>query len=208
MDLRMGAHFSITSASLSAFDTIAIIILVPIYDRLLIPLLRRYNMAPTYLQRIGIGLGVSRSADCVAAARLAWLDLLAIYISSSWHCSLPPCSRVPNWPARQAPRSLSSVQVLLRKNSRWVISVLQVGPVCPTRCTCSSRDTRIQSLIRDCWQLPSALLSIDQCWAALHCRPLRGGAGPCGTSRLMLLLPTKFCAMPTIVLCRLCSPWW
>jgi len=59
MDLRMGAHFNITSASLSAFDTIAIIILVPIYDRLLIPLLRRYNLAPTYLQRIGIGLGVS-----------------------------------------------------------------------------------------------------------------------------------------------------
>lgn len=59
MDLRMGAHFSITSASLSAFDTIAIIILVPIYDRLLIPVLRRFNMAPTYLQRIGIGLGVS-----------------------------------------------------------------------------------------------------------------------------------------------------
>ena len=53
MDLRMGAHFNITSASLSAFDTIAIIILVPIYDRLLIPLLRRYNLAPTYLQRIG-----------------------------------------------------------------------------------------------------------------------------------------------------------
>ena len=87
MDLRMGAHFSITSASLSAFDTIAIIILVPIYDRLLIPLLRRYNMAPTYLQRIGIGLGVSRSADRVAAARLASLDLLTIHISSSWHCS-------------------------------------------------------------------------------------------------------------------------
>ena len=59
MDLRMGSNFNITSASLSAFDTIAIIILVPIYDRLLIPLLRRYNLAPTYLQRIGIGLGVS-----------------------------------------------------------------------------------------------------------------------------------------------------
>ena len=62
MDLSMGPHFSLTSASLSAFDTIAIIILVPIYDRLLIPLLRRVNLAPTYLQRIGIGLGVSHRA--------------------------------------------------------------------------------------------------------------------------------------------------
>ena len=69
MDLRMGAHFSITSASLSAFDTIAIIILVPIYDRMLIPLLRRWNLAPTYLQRIGIGLGVSGSAHGGAVAR-------------------------------------------------------------------------------------------------------------------------------------------
>ena len=58
MDLSMGPNFSITSASLSAFDTIAIIILVPIYDRLLIPLLTRYNLQPTYLQRIGIGLVV------------------------------------------------------------------------------------------------------------------------------------------------------
>lgn len=73
MDLRMGAHFSITSASLSAFDTIAIIILVPIYDRLLIPLLRRFNMAPTYLQRIGIGLGVSLRVDPSPSLRPGWL---------------------------------------------------------------------------------------------------------------------------------------
>ena len=58
MNLSMGPNFSITSASLSAFDTIAIIILVPIYDRILIPILRRWNLAPTYLQRVGIGLGV------------------------------------------------------------------------------------------------------------------------------------------------------
>lgn len=37
----------------SAFDTIAIIVLVPVYDRLLAPYLRL-----TYLQRIGWGLVV------------------------------------------------------------------------------------------------------------------------------------------------------
>lgn len=58
MDLSMGPRFSITAASLQAFDTIAIIILVPLYDRALIPFLRRYNAAPTYLQRVGIGLVV------------------------------------------------------------------------------------------------------------------------------------------------------
>lgn len=60
MDLSMGANFSITSASLSAFDTIAIIVLVPVYDRIIIPFLTRFNLQPTYLQRIGIGLVVSR----------------------------------------------------------------------------------------------------------------------------------------------------
>ena len=58
MDLSMGPHFSITSASLSAFDTIAIILLIPFYDRILIPFLLRYNLQPSYLQRVGIGLVV------------------------------------------------------------------------------------------------------------------------------------------------------
>jgi dipeptide/tripeptide permease len=62
MDLSMGPNFSITSASLSAFDTIAIIILIPFYDRILIPFLSRYNLQPSYLQRVGIGLVVR--ADC------------------------------------------------------------------------------------------------------------------------------------------------
>lgn len=68
MDLSMGPNFSITSASLSAFDTIAIIILVPVYDRIIIPFLTRYNLQPTYLQRIGIGLVVSRVPSTDTAA--------------------------------------------------------------------------------------------------------------------------------------------
>ena len=31
---------------------------------------------------------------------------------------------------------------------------------------------------------------------------------PCGSSRLMLLAPTKFCAMMTIASTSDCSPWW
>ncbi|CAL8471217.1 g10759 [Coccomyxa elongata] len=67
MDLSMGPHLSITSASLSAFDTIAIIILIPFYDRILIPFLSRYNLQPTYLQRVGTGLVIS-TFSMVAAA--------------------------------------------------------------------------------------------------------------------------------------------
>ncbi|KAK9827716.1 hypothetical protein WJX81_004356 [Elliptochloris bilobata] len=61
MDLRMG-KISIASASLSAFDTIAIIVLIPLYDWVLAPWLRW-----TYLQRIGWGLVVS-TFSMVAAA--------------------------------------------------------------------------------------------------------------------------------------------
>ncbi len=70
MDLSMGPHFSITSASLSAFDTIAIIILIPFYDRILIPFLSRYNLQPTYLQRVGIGLVVSSAITHVLKCML------------------------------------------------------------------------------------------------------------------------------------------
>ena len=78
MNLSMGPSFNITSASLSAFDTIAIIILVPIYDRILIPILRRWNLAPTYLQRVGIGLGVrlqnNRAPYTLAVSRCSKVD--------------------------------------------------------------------------------------------------------------------------------------
>ncbi|EIE19573.1 PTR2-domain-containing protein [Coccomyxa subellipsoidea C-169] len=67
MDLSMGPNFSITSASLSAFDTIAIILLIPFYDRILIPFLTRYNLQPSYLQRVGIGLVISTFSMVVAA---------------------------------------------------------------------------------------------------------------------------------------------
>ena len=32
---------------------------LPLYDRVIVPCLRRVNLAPSYLQRIGIGLIVS-----------------------------------------------------------------------------------------------------------------------------------------------------
>ncbi|KAK9918205.1 hypothetical protein WJX75_002247 [Coccomyxa subellipsoidea] len=82
MDLSMGPNFSITSASLSAFDTIAIIILIPFYDRILIPFLSRYNLQPSYLQRVGIGLVISTfsmvAAAIVEAVRLGQVRRLGL----------------------------------------------------------------------------------------------------------------------------------
>ncbi|VAH56448.1 unnamed protein product [Triticum turgidum subsp. durum] len=62
LDKRMGAHFSIPSASLSVFDTLSVIAWVPVYDRLLVPAVRSFTGHPrgfTQLQRMGVGLVVS-----------------------------------------------------------------------------------------------------------------------------------------------------
>ncbi|XVF55127.1 hypothetical protein PTKIN_Ptkin06aG0011300 [Pterospermum kingtungense] len=62
MDLHMGRSFEIPSASLSIFDTISVIFWVPIYDRLIVPLARKFTGHKngfTQLQRIAIGLVIS-----------------------------------------------------------------------------------------------------------------------------------------------------
>ncbi|KAJ4835677.1 hypothetical protein Tsubulata_036467, partial [Turnera subulata] len=62
MDLHMGNSFEIPSASLSLFDTISVILWVPIYDRLIVPFARRYTGHKngfTQLQRIAVGLVIS-----------------------------------------------------------------------------------------------------------------------------------------------------
>ncbi|XP_010262765.1 PREDICTED: protein NRT1/ PTR FAMILY 8.1-like [Nelumbo nucifera] len=62
MDLHMGPHFQIPSASLSIFDTISVIFWVPIYDRIIVPYARKFTGHKngfTQLQRMGIGLVIS-----------------------------------------------------------------------------------------------------------------------------------------------------
>lgn len=54
MDRSMfGGRFVIPSASLSLFNTISIIALIPIYDRGVVPLLQKFGIKITHLQRIG-----------------------------------------------------------------------------------------------------------------------------------------------------------
>lgn len=62
MDAHMGPHFEIPPASLSIFDTLAVIFWVPIYDQIIVPVARRYtgnDRGFTQLQRMGIGLVIS-----------------------------------------------------------------------------------------------------------------------------------------------------
>ena len=54
MDRSMfGGGFTIPAASLAIFNTLGIILLIPIYDRGLVPLLRYFGRKLTHLQRIG-----------------------------------------------------------------------------------------------------------------------------------------------------------
>ncbi|KAF8392151.1 hypothetical protein HHK36_022493 [Tetracentron sinense] len=58
LDRRMGPHFDIPPACLTAFVTIFMLISLVIYDRYFVPLVRRYTNNPrgiTLLQRMGIG---------------------------------------------------------------------------------------------------------------------------------------------------------
>ncbi|XP_074582721.1 protein NRT1/ PTR FAMILY 8.1-like isoform X2 [Curcuma longa] len=62
LDPHMGPHFKIPSASLSIFDTISVIVWVPIYDRFLVPFVRKFTGRErgfTQLTRMGIGLVIS-----------------------------------------------------------------------------------------------------------------------------------------------------
>eukprot|EP01025_Chloroclados_australasicus_P021527 TRINITY_DN2264_c0_g1_i2.p1 TRINITY_DN2264_c0_g1~~TRINITY_DN2264_c0_g1_i2.p1 ORF type:complete len:591 (-),score=70.87 TRINITY_DN2264_c0_g1_i2:1663-3435(-) len=62
-----GLNIQVPAATMSMVDTIAIIILVPIYDNLFLPLLKRYGIAFSQLQRIGWGYIVAVLAMLSAA---------------------------------------------------------------------------------------------------------------------------------------------
>nr|CAD1844089.1 unnamed protein product [Ananas comosus var. bracteatus] len=61
LNRSMGPHFKIPPASLAAFVTIFMLISLVLYDRFLVPFVRKYTKNPrgiTLLQRMGIGLAI------------------------------------------------------------------------------------------------------------------------------------------------------
>ncbi|KAL4334486.1 hypothetical protein GQ457_07G035060 [Hibiscus cannabinus] len=71
MDTHVGnSTFRIPPASLSIFDTLSVIFWVPIYDRIIVPVTRKFTghkNGLTQLQRMGIGLFISIFSMVVAA---------------------------------------------------------------------------------------------------------------------------------------------
>ncbi|KAG6490671.1 hypothetical protein ZIOFF_051981 [Zingiber officinale] len=78
MDTKIGS-FAIPPASLSTFDVTSVIIWVPIYDSILVPVARRFTGKErgfSELQRMGIGLFISILAMAAAAVVEIWrLDI-------------------------------------------------------------------------------------------------------------------------------------
>lgn len=78
MDTSIGS-FTIPAASLSSFDVISVIFWVPVYDRFLVPITRKFTgkgRGFSELQRMGIGLFIS--VLCMSAAALVEIKRLQI----------------------------------------------------------------------------------------------------------------------------------
>eukprot|EP00249_Psilotum_nudum_P024771 c29289_g4_i1 orf=565-2370(+) len=70
LNRHIGANFEIPAASLGAFITLSMLILVPVYDKFFVPFMRRVtglNRGITLLQRMGIGMLLQIFAMVVAA---------------------------------------------------------------------------------------------------------------------------------------------
>ncbi|KAB2045435.1 hypothetical protein ES319_D01G161900v1 [Gossypium barbadense] len=78
MDTKIGS-FTIPPASLSTFDVISVIFWVPIYDRIIVPIARKFTCKErgfSELQRMGIGLFIS--VLCMSAAAVVEIRRLQL----------------------------------------------------------------------------------------------------------------------------------
>ncbi|BAS75451.1 Os01g0871600, partial [Oryza sativa Japonica Group] len=70
LDRRIGRSFNVPPAALQTFISVSIVVFIPVYDRLFVPLARRYTGRPsgiTMLQRVGAGLALSLVAVVLSA---------------------------------------------------------------------------------------------------------------------------------------------
>ncbi|PWZ09215.1 Protein NRT1/ PTR FAMILY 5.10 [Zea mays] len=70
LDRRIGARFKVPAAALQTFISVSIVVFIPVYDRLFVPLARRYTGRPTgitMLQRVGAGLALALVAVALSA---------------------------------------------------------------------------------------------------------------------------------------------
>ena len=82
MDIEING-FLIPIASLAAFDAIAVVVFVPIMDILVYPLLAKFEIHPSSLQRIGFGMIIATaSMVCAGGVRIVQSKAV-LYVSTS-----------------------------------------------------------------------------------------------------------------------------
>ena len=75
MDIEVGNGVKIPIASLSLFDTLVVLILIPIVDTVLYPLLAKCGIRLSQLQRIGVGmLFTTASMLCAGGLEFSRVD--------------------------------------------------------------------------------------------------------------------------------------
>ena len=62
MDIKLGNNFTIPIASLIVFDVVAVLILIPIVERLSYPCLANFGIRRSQLQRIGMGMLIATAS--------------------------------------------------------------------------------------------------------------------------------------------------
>ncbi|KAL2893512.1 Protein NRT1/ PTR FAMILY 5.10 [Bienertia sinuspersici] len=70
MDRSLGPNFSVPPASLQSFISLSVVLFIPIYDRIIVPVARTSTGKPagiTMLQRIGTGMFISTISMVIAA---------------------------------------------------------------------------------------------------------------------------------------------
>ncbi|KAK1263180.1 putative peptide/nitrate transporter [Acorus gramineus] len=70
MDRLIVGNFEVPSAALQSFSSISVVAFIPIYDRILVPIVRKFtgiHSGLTLLQRIGVGMVISMISMIVAA---------------------------------------------------------------------------------------------------------------------------------------------
>ena len=65
-DINLGNNFQIPIAFLTVLDTLGVLVLIPIVDKLIYPCLARFNFRPSQLQRIGIGMLIATASMACA----------------------------------------------------------------------------------------------------------------------------------------------
>ena len=67
MNIELANGIKVPVASLSLLDILAVLLLIPIVDKLVYPLLGRFNLHPSQLVRIGLGMLIATSSMACAA---------------------------------------------------------------------------------------------------------------------------------------------